>query len=170
MRKSLPEIKESIKELQLMMSVEKKHKIWRRLQALYIIKRGLADSRVKIGALVNVTGKTVGEWLNIYKSKGLEEYLTIYTHSNNLPLIEGQVLEALKLELSKPVGFKGYKDIQKWLKEEFDLDVPYPTVHKTVRYRLKAKLKVPRPSNVKADEEKQEQFKKEGFAQELKKN
>ena len=168
--KALPEIKESIEELRLMMSLEKKHKIWRRLQALYLIKAGLADSRAKIGELVNVTGKTVGEWLTIYENKGLDEYLTIHTHSNNLPLINGEVLEALTLELSKPIGFKSYKDIQNWLKEEFNLDVPYPTVHKTVRYRLKAKLKVPRPSNVKADEEKQEEFRQKGFEEALKKN
>jgi transposase len=55
------------------------------------------------------------------------------------------------------------------LKDEFDLDVPYSTVYATVRYRLKAKLKVPRPSNVKADEEEQEEFKKEKFEKELKK-
>jgi putative transposase len=169
MRKALPEIQETAAELQFMMSLEKRHKIWRRLQALYIIKTGLAETREKIGELVNVRGKTVGEWLKVYESKGLDEYLTIHTHSNNFPTITGEILESLKTQLSKSEGFKGYKDIQKWLKDEFDLDVPYSTVYATVRYRLKAKLKVPRPSNVKADEEEQEEFKKEKFEKELKK-
>jgi putative transposase len=170
MRKAFPEIKESIEKLEFMMGVEKRLKIWRRIKALHLIKSGLADTRAKIGKLVNVTGKTVGEWLTIYESKGLDEYLTIHTHSNNLPIITGEVLKSLKLELSKPEGFKSYKDIQKWLKVEFHLEVPYSTVYATVRYRLKAKLKVPRPSNAKADPEKQEQFKREGFAEELKKS
>ena len=169
MRKALPSIRETLEELQFMLSLEKRHKIWRRLQALHIIKSGLAETREKIGQLVNVRGKTVGEWLKIYESKGLGEYLTIHTHSNNLPIITGEILESLKSQLSTSEGFKGYKDIQKWLKDEFDLDVPYSTVYATVRYRLKAKLKVPRPSNVKADEEKQEEFKNEKFEKELKK-
>lgn len=42
-----------------------------------------------------------------------------------------------------------------------DLDVGYTVVHKLVRYRLKAKLKVPRPVHTKQ---------KEGVVEELKKN
>ena len=100
MIKALPEIKESIAELEMMMSMEKRHKIWRRMHALHIIKSESADSREQIGNLVKVRGKTVGDWLNIYESKGLDEYLTIHTHSNNLPIIQGEILESLKSELS----------------------------------------------------------------------
>ena len=39
-------------------------------------------------------------------------------------------------------------------------DIKYKVVHDTVRYRLKAKLKVPRRSNVKKDSEAEAEFKK----------
>jgi hypothetical protein len=36
-----------------------------------------------------------------------------------------------------------------WLKTCFDIDVAYRTVHQLVRYKLKSKLKVPRPLHIK---------------------
>ena len=40
------------------------------------------------------------------------------------------------------------------------LEVPYKTVHQTVHYRLKAKLKVPRPRSRQTDEAQQQSYKK----------
>lgn len=39
--------------------------------------------------------------------------------------------------------------MQRWLKDEFELEIPYKTIHKIIYYRLKAKLKRARPSHVK---------------------
>ena len=67
------------------------------------------------------------------------------------PKIKGQVLEQLQQKLSQPqrlephVGFKSYQDIHSWLTQLFGLEIGYSTVHRIVRYQLKAKLKVPRP-------------------------
>lgn len=68
--------------------------------------------------------------------------------------------------MENPEGFKSYIHIQKWLKETHNLDVEYGVVHSTVRYGLKAKLKVPRPSNIKKDKEKEISF-KNGFSDKL---
>ncbi len=46
------------------------------------------------------------------------------------------------------------------VKSFFDLDVKYRTVHELVRYRLKGKLKVPRPVSIKQNESEKELFKK----------
>jgi hypothetical protein len=54
--------------------------------------------------------------------------------------------------LEEPPGFKSDGAIQPWLKEEYGLQINYKTVHQTVRYRLKAKLKVARPSPLHREE------------------
>ena len=58
-------------------------------------------------------------------------------------------MESLKERLSEPEGFGSYKDIQRWLAEEQDLELCYSTVHGIVRYDLEAKPKSPRPSHPK---------------------
>ncbi len=63
--------------------------------------------------------------------------------------IPAPVLDELKTRLRDPAGFAGYHKVQFWLHDEFGLDVPYKSVYTLVRYRLKAKLKVPRPEHPK---------------------
>jgi transposase len=57
-------------------------------------------------------------------------------------------------------GFSSYGAIVEWLDKEHGLDIEYGTVYVWVRYRLGAKLKVPRPQSYKQDEELISEFKK----------
>lgn len=66
----------------------------------------------------------------------------------------------MEVELKDELGFSSYQEVQKWLKVFWDLDVKYRTVHELVRYKLKGKLKVPRPLSTKQNQEKKELFKK----------
>lgn len=61
--------------------------------------------------------------------------------------------------MKNPEGFKSYGHIQSWLKEKYNLDIKYGTLYSTVRYGLKAKLKVARPVNIKKNKDKEEEFK-----------
>ena len=65
------------------------------------------------------------------------------------PSIPPAILAQLQEELSDPEGFSSYGEIKTWLETVHNLKVSYKVVHDTVRYRLKAKLKVPRPVNIK---------------------
>ncbi|WP_049858580.1 winged helix-turn-helix domain-containing protein [Gloeothece citriformis] len=86
--------------------------------------------------------------------------LEVQTPPGKLSLISPQVMNRLEERLREPQGFKSYSQIQQWLNQEFRIVVAYKTVHKIVRYKLNAKLKVPRPSSIKAKPEAQEAFKK----------
>lgn len=76
------------------------------------------------------------------------------------PLISEAIKEKLNQELLDPEGFDSYQEIQHWLRSVHDVEASYSTVHKTVRYRLKSKLKVPRPVNLKQEKGAVENFKK----------
>lgn len=60
----------------------------------------------------------------------------------------------------QPEGFNSYTEIQTWLKAVEGIEVSYKVVHDTVRYQMKAKLKVPRPVGIKYCKEAEEEFKK----------
>ena len=79
--------------------------------------------------------------------------LEIYKSSGRKPEIPPEIQQTLINELNEKEGLSSYKEIQTWLYTVHDLDVAYKVVHDTVRYRLKAKLKVPRRTNVNKDVE-----------------
>ena len=86
--------------------------------------------------------------------------LDIQKSSGRKPDIPLEIQQALINELTEQEGFSSYKEIQIWLYTVHNLDVSYKLVHDTVRYRLKAKLKVPRRSNIKKNVEAESEFKK----------
>jgi len=92
---------------------------------------------------------TVGRWLEIYETAGLEAMVTIKTHSNRQPVLTRVVRQALAKKLHHAHGFASYGEVQQWLQRRYRVKVQYQTLHRLVRYRLRAKLKVPRPSHVK---------------------
>ena len=56
--------------------------------------------------------------------------------------------------------FLAIKRFAPWLRVVHDVEMSYTGVHQLVRYRLKAKLKVPRPVHIKQEEGAVEDFKK----------
>lgn len=69
-------------------------------------------------------------------------------------------MNRLKERLSQPQGFKSYGEIQDWLNQELGVVLAYKSVPKIVRYKLKAKLKTPRPQSQKTKLQVPDAFKK----------
>jgi transposase len=74
--------------------------------------------------------------------------------------LNSEALAGLQERLEQPPGFKSYKEIVDWLNQTYQLNLTYPTVYKWVHYRLKAKLKVPRPKSAKQEPDAVRRFKK----------
>ena len=106
---------------------------------------------------------TISNWLSKYRTGGIDKLLLTNTSGNRkgyLKYLTKEHLELLKEELNNEKGFNSYHEIKLWVKNELKVDIPYHTLWNLVRKRLKAKLKVPRPVNIKKDDEKEESFKK----------
>ena len=56
-----------------------------------------------------------------------------------------ETVEKISEELNQVEGFISYKEVHQLWTSCCDLPVAYRTVHQWARYRLKGKLKVPRP-------------------------
>ena len=151
MYQPLPAIVEELDVLQARLRSERAPQLRPRLHLLVLLKSGQVTTRRQAAAHLAVHRHTITGWLRQYRLGGLAALLTYQepgapAGQKTLP---PAVFAQLQMRLATPSGFASYLDIQRWLREEFALEVPYQTLHGIVRYQLKAKLKRPRPSHAK---------------------
>ena len=154
------EIVESQATLKKLLTQQKSAKTQERVQVLYWLKTNQSNSVGHLAAMLGRHPTTVSRWLSKYRRGGLKALLKIESSRGRPACIPPFAIALLKQELSDPEGFSSYGEIPTWLETVCDVKVSYKVVHETVRYRLKAKLKVPRPVNIKQEKEASENFKK----------
>lgn len=155
------EIQESSEELRRIMNEQTRAKFRERLQILYWIKTGFYNSLQELADHLGRSKSVIVKWLKVYRTEGLAGLLQWNYHGGRRSKISEAMVAALQLRLNDPTqGFHSYGEIQQWLLQEYEAEIPYSTVHQVVRYRMKAKLKVARPTSIHRDEEAVVSFKK----------
>lgn len=155
------EIEESAEELRRIMNEQTRAKFRERLQILYWIKTGFYNSLQELADHLGRSKSVIVKWLKVYRTEGLAGLLQWNYHGGRRSKISEAMVAALQLRLNDPTqGFHSYGEIQQWLLQEYEAEIPYSTVHQVVRYRMKAKLKVARPTSIRRDEEAVVSFKK----------
>jgi transposase len=149
MRRKLPAIRESAEELKQQMQSETDVRKRQRLHMLYLFASGQVHERQVAAGLLGLERNTVGRWLAAYAEGGLEALLALYLPAGPKAAVDGDNLEQLRQALAQPEGFGSYGAVQTWLAEKLGIQMEYQAVHKLVRYKLGAKLKVARPSHPK---------------------
>ncbi len=153
------EIIESAETLKKLLKNAKTPQEKERIQAIYWLKTKTVETVKQIAIMLGRNRVIVQKWLRKYRTGGLNLLLEPKKNLGGRPTsIRPDAIEKLKEQLPKPEGFQSYGEIQLWLKTCFDIDVAYRTVHELVRYKLKAKLKVPRPLHIKQNIEAKENF------------
>nr|WP_272507568.1 helix-turn-helix domain-containing protein [Salinibacter ruber] len=148
---NLPEIDEPVDWLDAQVRSEQDAQVQRRLQMLLLLKTGEAKSRSAAARHLGVHRNTIDNWLGLCGEGGIKKLYEIQEPgpAPGQQSIPPEAMKALKRRLSEPQGFGSYKEIQRWLAEEQDVDLCYSTACRIVRYDLRAKLKTPRPSHPK---------------------
>ena len=154
------EITESEAELKQQLQHVRKAITKEKLQMLWWLKSGQVSQQQEIGKRLGRDTSTVTRWLQKYRRGGLTELLQIRSAPGNERKIKGAVLVELQQQLQNPAGFRSYGAIVEWLQAKHGLTVEYATVYATVRYRLGAKLKEPRPQSYQQKEQTVATFKK----------
>jgi transposase len=149
MRKDLPVITEAAEALKPRLQREHHGRKKPRLQMLYLLASGQAHTRQDVAQLLGVHRNTIGHWLAVYEAGGLEALLALYVPAGKPLSLPPEVLAAIAQALQRPAGFASYEALRQWVKQTHHLDVNYHTLYSIVRTKLKAKLKVPRPSHTK---------------------
>jgi transposase len=149
MRRAIPPITESADELKQQMQHERDARKRQRLHMMYLFASGQVQERQAAAALLGLERNTVGRWLRTYAQGGLAALLAVHVPAGKVPAVDGENLEKLRQALAQPGGFASYGAVQTWLAETLGIQMEYQAVHKLVRYKLGAKLKVARPSHPK---------------------
>jgi transposase len=147
MRTPLPGIHEDADSLKQRLQHEHNGRKKPRLQMLYLLASGQAQSRLEVAQLLGVHRNTVGHWLALYASGGLDALLSLYVPAGRPLSLPPDVLAALEQTLQQPAGFASYVALRQWIKQTSHLDVNDHTLYTIVRTRFNAKLKVARPSH-----------------------
>lgn len=147
----LPSIAEDLDALRERLRGERHANRARRLHMLVLFKEDPSRTRRDVAEHLAVHRNTIRRWLGRYRQGGLDRLLNTKKRGRKpgQRTVPEPVLKALKARLNAPKGFAGYDEIQRWLGEEFGLEVPYKSVYNLVRYHLGAKLKTPRPEHPK---------------------
>ena len=90
-------------------------RIYQRLSTLLWIDDG--RTREEVAALLGVTSRQVGDWLRIFRNKGLKELCTLHYRGDPGRLRPAQV-EQLKQEIAKGV-FHNAEQVRAWIEEHF---------------------------------------------------
>jgi transposase len=149
MRKTLPVIAEGTDTLKQRLQHEQHGRKKPRLQMLYLLASGQAQTRQGVAQLLGVHRNTIGHWLAIYEAGGLAALLDVYVPAGKPVSLPSDVLASLEQALRRPAGFASYEALRQWVKQRSQLDVNYHTLYTIVRTRFNARLKVPRPSHTK---------------------
>jgi transposase len=149
MRKALPVIAEDAGILKQRLPHERDGRKKPRLQMLYLLASGRAQTRLEVAQLLGVHRNTIGHWLRRYEGGGLAALLDIHIPAGKPLSLPPEVLAAIEQALQQPAGFASYEALRQWVRQAYHLEVNYHTLYTIVRTRFKAKLKVPRPSHTK---------------------
>ncbi|MDG4594724.1 MAG: IS630 family transposase [Candidatus Contendobacter sp.] len=155
------EIQESAEELKRIMNEQIRAKFRERIQILYWIKTELFNSLQELADHLGRSKSVIFKWLKEYRTHGLTGLLQWNYYGGRRSKISEAMVAALQIRLNDSTqGFHRYGEIQQWLLQEYEVDIPDATVHQVVHYRLKAKLRVARPTSIHRDEEAVVSFKK----------
>ena len=149
MNKPLPAITESPAPLQRELRAETDAQKRARLQALYLLASGQATSRLRLAKLLAVHRHTIHTWLKLYEAGGLPALLTIRKAPGKRSAVSPRVLTQLQEQPATVRGFGSYGEVRQYLARTHKVALAYSTVHKLVRYKLKANLKAPRRAHPK---------------------
>jgi transposase len=153
-------IVESAQSLKALLAQQKTASGKERVQALYLLKTRQVETVQGLAVCLGRDRVTVQRWLRQYRQGGLKELLTVGKSKGRPKVIPDWAIKRLQQELCDPEGFDSYKEVKMWLETVLGIEANYHVVHNLVRYKLKAKLKVPRTRSFEQEPHARETFKK----------
>jgi hypothetical protein len=147
MRKALPVITEEVENLKQRLQHAHDGRKRPRLQMLYGLASGQAQTRQKVAQLLGVHRHTIGHWLAISETGGRDAVLKVYVPAGTPLSLSPEGLAAIEQALQEPAGFASYEALRRWVQQTPHGEVQDHTLYTIVRPRFRAKLKVTRPSH-----------------------
>lgn len=152
-------INESLKELKGLYKKESNPKLKLRLKCLIYTKEKKYKTQTILATHLGIDYSSLKRWLKQYTEEGLESYLSIKSGGNKPSIVSAEIHKKLSEKLNDSKNpLKGYWEAQQWVKDNFSLDIKYNTLRTYLIRHFKTKIKVPRKSHYKKDEQAIEAF------------
>lgn len=154
-------VKEEIEELKSLRNREKNYRLKTRIQSLILTKENKFKTREELANHLGVGVSSLYRWTEVYKESGIEAMLKISNGGLRRKSITKDVHQGLEEKLQDSTNpLLGYFDAQQWVKEIYSIEYKYNTLRTYMIRNFKTKLKTPRKSHYKKDEQALEAFKK----------
>ena len=154
-------IKESISTLKFRQRKEKSLKKKLRLLSLILTKEEKFLRRVDLANFLGVNITTLNSWTEKYKDSGIEGMLEINSGGNRREAVPKSIHKEIERKLNDSTSpLQGYTDAVDWVNQEFGYELKYHTLRAFMIRNFGSKLKTPRKSHYKKDEEAFLTFKK----------
>ncbi len=154
-------IKESLEELHSLRKKAKSHRLKTRLQCLILTKENKFKTREDLAEHIGIGVSSLYRWTKTYSDLGIESMLKISTGGNQRKVVTANVHQGLEKKLHDSTNpLLGYWDAVIWVRNEYKVDLKYQTLRSYMIRHWGTKLKSPRKSHYKKDEQAIEAFKK----------
>lgn len=154
-------VKEDIEELKALRKREKNQRLKTRIQSLILTKENKFKRREDLATHLGVGSSSLYRWTEVYKAFGLKSMLKISNGGVRRKSITTDVHKGLEDKLKNSSNpLLGYWDAVLWVKKNYGIDYKYNTLRTYMIRHFKTKLKSPRKSHYKKDEQAIEAFKK----------
>jgi len=160
MKKSVETIiKESLFELKKLRTKQTTLSNQKRINCLIHLKTKRFSTRQKLANHLGIHVRTQERWLLKYINGGLESLIADRPSSRVSKIITPEIHEALEFKLSNSSSpLLGYWDAQQWVEDKFEVKIKYHWLRKYLITHFGTKLKSPRKSHYKKDEQAIEAF------------
>lgn len=153
-------IKESERELKQMLRSKPVH-LHNRIRMLQLIQKGKIVSKDALAEALSVSNQSIQRWRTNYRKGGIAALFADKRGGYKKAAIHGAAYRAVEKRLNSPKdAFRSFVELQQWLEQHWGIPIKYPALHKFIRTRFNAKLKVARKSHIHKSEVLVEDFKK----------
>ena len=153
------EITESISELKKIQKKQISIKAERRVICLILLKSKKFPKQELLADYLGIGRQCLVHWLSLYRKLGIEGILLSPSRTKPSKIITKEVHQGLSVKVNDAKNpLLGYWDAQRWVKEEFGVEVTYHWLRVYMIKNFKTKLKSPRKSHIKKDEQAAESF------------
>lgn len=153
------EVLESIEELHNKLKSSKDFQVQKRIQCLILLKKNRFAKRTRLADHLCIGYSTLKRWLSDYRENGLTGYLHLGSANGRPTVISEEIHQALERKVNDSIdSFRSYQEAYLWVQKEFGVEINYQTLRGHMVRNMGTKLKVPRKSHYKKDEQAIEAF------------
>ena len=118
-------IKESEEELKKLLKKEKDVRKYRKIKAIYLLKTIPNATLGKAAERLDLKYQTIKEYWREYREGGIERVSTLQ-YKGRIPRLSKEEFERFKEKAKE--GFESLKEMQEWIREEFNKELSIKTI------------------------------------------